>query len=67
VPEGQIQFIAGEDTNQGPLHSTAGWGVFELGGAFPEFTWEQIGKIQPTYQPGAARAATSRRTYGCGF
>ena len=65
-PEGQTRFIAGEDTNQGPLHSTAGWGLFELSGAFPNFTWEQIGKIQPTYQP-VPQGGDEPENYGCGF
>ncbi len=65
-PEDQVRFIAGEDTNQGPLHSTAGWGLFELGGAFPNFTWQQIGKIQPTYQP-VPEGGDEPENYGCGF
>lgn len=61
-PRGEYWFIAGEDTGQGASHSTAGWGLFELRGAFPEFTWEQINKFRPTYQEGEAA-----ENYGCGF
>ena len=61
-PQDQLRFIAGEDTGQGPSHATAGWGLFELGGEFPTFTWEQIGKLLPTYQAG-----DEAENYGCGF
>ncbi|HSQ00212.1 MAG TPA: hypothetical protein VL049_23570 [Candidatus Dormibacteraeota bacterium] len=65
-PLGQVRFIAGEDTNQGPLHSTAGWGLFELGGAFPNFTWQEINHLQPTYQP-VPQGGDEPENYGCGF
>lgn len=61
-PEGQIRFIAGEDTGQGPAHTTAGWGLFELSGEFPNYTWQQINKFRPTYQEG-----DEAENYGCGF
>lgn len=61
-PAGEVRFIAGEDTGQGPSHATAGWGLFELDGTFPDFTWQQIGKLLPTYQPG-----DEAENYGCGF
>lgn len=63
-PEGQIRFIAGEDTNQGATHATAGWGLFELSGAaVGDFDFVQLGKLQPTYQPPQDDA----ENYGCGF
>lgn len=61
-PGDALRFIAGEDTGQGPTHATAGWGLFELDGAFPNFTWTQIGKMLPTYQGG-----DEAENYGCGF
>ena len=65
-PQGQTRFIAGEDTNQGPLHSTAGWGLFELGGDFPNFTWRELNHLQPTYQP-VPEGGDEPENYGCGF
>lgn len=65
-PLGQIRFIAGEDTNQGPLHSTAGWGLFELSGTFPNFTWQELNHIQPTYQA-VPEGGDEPENYGCGF
>lgn len=65
-PQGQVRFIAGEDTNQGPLHSTAGWGLFELSGAFPSFGWRQLNHLQPTYQP-VPDGGDEPENYGCGF
>lgn len=63
-PQGQIRFIAGEDTDQGASHATAGWGLFELSGSqVGEFDWEQLGKLLPTYQPPTDIA----ENYGCGF
>jgi hypothetical protein len=61
-PDNQLRFIAGEDTGQGPSHATAGWGLFNLDGSFPDFAWEQIGKMTPTYQDG-----DEAENYGCGF
>jgi hypothetical protein len=62
-PEGQLRFIAGEDTGQGATHETAGWGLIELTGSqVGEFQYQQIGKLLPTYQPG-----DSAENYGCGF
>jgi hypothetical protein len=58
-----VRFIAGEDTNQGGEHASAGWGFFELSGTrVGEFGFEQIGKLIPTYQPGE-----EAENYGCGF
>jgi hypothetical protein len=65
-PQGQIRFIAGEDTNQGPLHATAGWGLFELGGTFPNFVWQELNHLQPTYQP-VPDGGDEPENYGCGF
>lgn len=63
-PEGQVRFIGGEDTNQGGAHNSAGWGFFELGGtAVGDFTYEEIGKLIPTYQT----TADGAENYGCGF
>jgi hypothetical protein len=63
-PQGQVRFIAGEDTNQGSEHASAGWGFFELTGTrVGEFAFEQIGKIIPTYQT----TADDAENYGCGF
>lgn len=61
-PQGQLRFIAGEDTGQGSSHLTAGWGLFELTGAFPDYGWQQISKFTPTYQAG-----DEAENYGCGF
>ena len=63
-PEGQVRFIAGEDTNQGSGHNTAGWGYFELSGSkVGEFDFVELGKLIPTYLTGADGA----ENYGCGF
>jgi len=61
-PEGQLRFIAGEDTNQGQSHLGAGWGLIELSGAFPNFDFVQLNHLQPGYQPGE-----EAENYGCGF
>lgn len=61
-PQGQLRFIAGEDTGQGGAHLTAGWGLFELAGEFPNFTWTQLNEFIPTYQEG-----DEAENYGCGF
>jgi hypothetical protein len=62
-PQGEIRFIAGEDTDQGASHATAGWGLFDLtGSSVGEFGFEQLGKLVPTYQMGDAA-----ENYGCGF
>lgn len=65
-PQGELRFIAGEDTDQGTQHTTAGWGLFELGGSFPNFTWQQLTHIQPTYQP-VPQGGDEAENYGCGF
>jgi hypothetical protein len=65
-PRGELRFIAGEDTNQGSQHVTAGWGLFELSGEFPDFGWQQINKLLPTYQP-VAQGGDEAENYGCGF
>lgn len=63
-PEGQVRFIGGEDTNQGPVHSSAGWGFFELTGTeVGQFQFQEIGKLIPTYQ----QTADEAENYGCGF
>ncbi|MFN8644747.1 MAG: hypothetical protein U0802_24935 [Candidatus Binatia bacterium] len=59
---GELRFIAGEDTGQGPTHATAGWGLFELTGSFPDYGWRQVNKFVPTYQSGE-----EAENYGCGF
>ena len=61
-PRGELRFIAGEDTGQGPSHLTAGWGLFELTGSFPDYGWRQLSKFVPTYQAG-----DEAENYGCGF
>ena len=59
-----LHFIAGEDTNQGSAHVTAGWGYFTLTGTqVGQFGYQEIGKLIPTYQPTADEA----ENYGCGF
>ncbi len=60
---GELRFISGEDTGQGAAHLTAGWGLFELEGEFPTFTWRQLNEFIPTYQP----ADDEAENYGCGF
>jgi hypothetical protein len=63
-PQGQVRFIGGEDTNQGSVHATAGWGFFELTGTqVGQFQFEEIGKLIPTYQATPDEA----ENYGCGF
>jgi len=60
-PDGSGRFIAGEDTGQ--PDPPAGWGIFQLSGAaVGELEAEQIGKLTPTYQPGA-----DPENYGCGI
>ena len=62
-PNGEVRFIAGEDTgqNNGILQ---GWGFFELSGRrVGELSAVQIGKLTPTYQS----AADNAENYGCGF
>lgn len=63
-PQGETRFIAGEDTDQGASHATAGWGLFELSGSrVGDFGFEQIGKLLPTYQT----TEDGAENYGCGF
>jgi hypothetical protein len=63
-PQGQIRFIAGEDTNQGATHDRAGWGLFELTGtSVGNFAWTQLNHLQPTYQT----TTDGAENYGCGF
>jgi hypothetical protein len=63
-PGGEMRFIAGEDTNQGSEHASAGWGFFQLsGGRVGDFGFEEIGKLIPTYQP----TVDDAENYGCGF
>ncbi|MDX2169059.1 MAG: hypothetical protein SF182_18470 [Deltaproteobacteria bacterium] len=61
-PNGEVRFIAGEDTNQGQSHVGAGWGLFELSGVFPHLDFEQLNHLQPHYQNG-----DEAENYGCGF
>jgi hypothetical protein len=57
---GETWFIAGEDTNQ--PDPPAGWGIFRVeGDAVGSLSWEQIGKLTPTYQPEG-----DPENYGCG-
>lgn len=59
-PDGSGRFIAGEDTGQ--PDPPAGWGIFQLSGTgVGDLEAEQIGKLTPTYQPGA-----QPENYGCG-
>ncbi len=59
-----LHFIAGEDTNQGSVHATAGWGFFTLTGTqVGDFHYQEIGKLLPTYQFTPDEA----ENYGCGF
>ena len=59
-----VHFIGGEDTNQGSVHATAGWGYFTLTGTrVGELQYQEIGKLIPTYQTTADEA----ENYGCGF
>lgn len=59
-PDGSGRFIAGEDTGQ--PNPPAGWGLFQLSGSgVGDLEAEQIGKLTPTYQPGA-----QPENYGCG-
>jgi len=61
---GAVHFIAGEDSNQGSSHETAGWGYFELTGSqVGDFHYNEVGKLTPTYQP----TADGAENYGCGF
>src|SRR6185369_10789564 len=63
-PQGQVRFIGGEDTNQGGVHATAGWGFFELTGTeVGQFQFQEIGKMIPTYQ----QTPDEAENYGCGF
>jgi hypothetical protein len=58
--DGTTYFISGEDTGQ--PDPPAGWGIFELEGqAVGDLSATQVGKLTPTYQPGA-----DRRTTGAG-
>src|SRR5215204_562895 len=60
-PDGSGRFIAGEDTGQ--PNPPAGWGIFQLSGTgVGDLEAEQIGKLTPTYQPGA-----DPENYGCGI
>lgn len=62
--DGDTYFIAGEDSAQGGAGSP-GWGWFKLEGkALPNLTWEQQGKLRPTWSPHADGQAEN---YGCGF
>ncbi len=59
-PDGSGRFIAGEATGQ--PNPPAGWGIFQLRGTgVGDLSAEQIGKLTPTYQPGA-----DPENYGCG-
>lgn len=59
-PDGSGRFIAGEDTGQ--PDPPAGWGLFQLEGAgVGDLRATQVGKLTPTYQPGA-----QPENYGCG-
>ncbi len=59
-----LHMIAGEDTNQGAAHVTAGWGYFKIRGTYAgKFQYEEIGKLIPTYQP----TPDDAENYGCGF
>jgi hypothetical protein len=59
--DGTLHFIAGEDTGQ--PERPAGWGFFMLAGEeVGSFAATQLGKLVPTYQPGAGP-----ENYGCGF
>lgn len=58
--DGVTRFIAGEDTGQ--PDPPAGWGIFELeGDEVGDLAARQVGKLTPTYQPGA-----DPENYGCG-
>jgi hypothetical protein len=58
--DGTTRFITGEDTGQ--PNPPAGWGIFDLeGDADGELEPTQVGKLTPTYQPGA-----DPENYGCG-
>jgi hypothetical protein len=58
--DGTTRFITGEDTGQ--PNPPAGWGIFDLeGDAVGELEPTQVGKLTPTYQPGA-----DPENYGCG-
>lgn len=60
--EGNLFFIAGEDTGQ-PVRPP-GWGFFRLEGeTVGSFKATQIGKLAPTYQP----TNDGAENYGCGF
>jgi hypothetical protein len=59
-----LHFIGGEDTNQGSMHATAGWGYFTLTGTrVGDFKYQEIGKLIPTYQ----QTPDEAENYGCGF
>jgi hypothetical protein len=59
--DGTTRFITGEDTGQ--PDPPAGWGIFDLeGDAVGELEATQVGKLTPTYQPGA-----DPENYGCGL
>jgi hypothetical protein len=66
-PETPHFFIAGEDTGQESgqtVEGGQGWGYFELhGDHVGEFTWEQVGKLDPTYN----NTADNPENYGCGY
>lgn len=59
--DGVTRFISGEDTGQ--PDPPAGWGIFELeGDTVGDLEARQVGKLTPTYQPGA-----DPENYGCGL
>jgi hypothetical protein len=58
-----VNFIAGEDTNQGST-GDPGWGWFQLhGDSIGSLSATQLGKLVPTYQP----SDSNPENYGCGF
>jgi hypothetical protein len=61
--DGNLYFIAGEDTGQN-MGIRQGWGYFRLeGSAVGDFQATQLGKLAPTYQVSDDNA----ENYGCGF
>lgn len=62
-PANPTHFVGGEDTDQ--PDPPAGWGYFELGGTeIGSLTWEQQGRLTPTYQP---TFVSQPENYGCAF
>jgi hypothetical protein len=65
---GTARFVTGEDTGQ--PDPPPGFGFFELSGhRVGELSFEQIGKLTPTFQgePGEEGVPNSADPYGCGF